>query len=85
MSWNLNIEKAKNGYYITIPKKDGEHLDQKIVFQIDEENNDEDNAEQSTLLELFYFLQSEFWVTYSKHNRTNISLSIETMDTNDED
>ena len=70
------IWKAQNWYIIKYEESDEELMDRNIVVQIDDEI-DENEAEQKALQEVFQILQEFFWVYYSKHNKTNLVLSID--------
>ena len=65
----LEIEKASNGYIITLPAENEEHIEQKIVVQEKEYNlHDSTKEEFECFRNLVSNLQEIFGVNNSKHN-----------------
>jgi hypothetical protein len=64
----LEIEKASNGYIITLPAENEEHIEQKIVVQEKEHNlHDSTKEEFECFRDLVFHLQEIFGIDNSKH------------------
>ena len=71
--WNINICKCDNGYLCTW-KEDGVKRSQ--VFEIKEDNPDENKDELIAMKELLLFIKEHFGVYYSKHDKLNLEIDI---------
>ena len=64
----LEIERARNGYIITLPPENEEHIEQKIVVQEKEYTfHDSPKEEFECFRDLVFHLQEIFGINNSKH------------------
>jgi len=66
----IEIEQASNGYIITLPPENEEHIERKIVVQ-EKEYNDHDSTKEEfeCLRDLVFHLQEIFDINNSKHKK----------------
>ena len=81
----IKIERASNGWILSIDREydeGGKYVD-KMVFSYggDEYGSDEDRKEVlEKLVEMFWTINEEVGVLYSKHQKHNIQIKVESND-----
>jgi hypothetical protein len=75
MSWELNIEKAQNGFVCWWEDENdaGDTIQQRNVI----EEPDTEDGELEGMEKLLSFIKEHFGVRYSKHNKKNLIIKIE--------
>jgi len=75
MDWQININKAENGYICEWYEEleDG-HLTKK-QYVLEEEMDDE-HCDLQTMRDLLYFIKEYFAIYHSKHNKFNLYVEV---------
>ena len=76
MSYEIKIKKVNNGYITSHFRDEDDYETSDVVFEI-KNGMDCNKAEQECFVDLMLHLKEYFGIFYSKHNKTNINISID--------